>query len=203
MFNARASCFSSPCCLRGARHPRKPPARCLPIRQSCRSAAADDGILLEAVRSARAAAAIRSDGRLHRQQIWNPATQRFDKVHLRSYTGDGVNPDAPFVAPVIEVRPGQTISMTLHNSCRPIRAAHRTCGGREQAALFQRHQPAFSRAVGQSVGNSDNVLLSINHRRRLEYIYICRPTIRPASSGTIRIGMARPRCRCRAAWRAP
>ena len=39
-------------------------------------------------------------------KIWNPATQRFDKVHLRSYTGEGVNPDAPFVAPAIEVTAG-------------------------------------------------------------------------------------------------
>ena len=54
--------------------------------------------------------------------LWNPTEGRNDKVHLRSYTGDGVYPDAPYVAPTIEVRPGQTVRMSSTTSCRPIRA---------------------------------------------------------------------------------
>src|SRR6266446_4375937 len=49
-------------------------------------------------------------------QLWNPTGNRSDKVRLRSYQGTGVNPNAPFVGPLIEVYPGQTVRMTLHNT---------------------------------------------------------------------------------------
>ena len=114
-------------------------------------------------------------------KIWNPASQRFDKVHLRSYTGDGVNPDAPFVAPAIEVRPGQTISVMLRNklpadpSCtahgQPVNVPHCFNG-----TNLHSHGLWVSPA-----GNSDNVLLSINPGVDFEYVYNL-PTDHPAGT---------------------
>ncbi len=108
-------------------------------------------------------------------KIWNPATQRFDKVHLRSYTGEGVNPDAPFVAPAIEVRPGQTVSMTLHNKL----PADSTCtapGGDVNDPHCFNGTNLHSHGLWVSPsGNSDNVLLSINPGVSFEYIYNLPP----------------------------
>src|SRR5688572_12988201 len=47
--------------------------------------------------------------------IWNPAEARFDKVRLRGYQGSGVDPNAPYVSPTIEVAPGDTVRITLNN----------------------------------------------------------------------------------------
>ena len=108
-------------------------------------------------------------------KIWNPATQRFDKVHLRSYTGDGVNPDAPFVAPVIDVRPGQTISVTLRNKlpADPSCTAH---GGDVNKPHCFNGTNLHSHGLWVSPsGNSDNVLLSINPGVDFEYIYNLPP----------------------------
>jgi len=108
-------------------------------------------------------------------KIWNPATQRFDKVHLRSYTGDGVNPDAPFVAPVIEVRPGQTISVTLRNKL----PADPSCTAHGQAVntphCFNGTNLHSHGLWVSPSGNSDNVLLSINPGVSFEYIYNLPP----------------------------
>jgi L-ascorbate oxidase len=51
--------------------------------------------------------------------IYNPATGRNDKVKLRSYVGTNVDPKAPYVAPTIEVDPGDTVRITLHNKLPP------------------------------------------------------------------------------------
>ena len=104
-------------------------------------------------------------------KIWNPATQRFDKVHLRSYSGEGVNPDAPFVAPAIEVRPGQTISMTLHNKL-PADPSCTAPGGNVNNPHCFNGTNLHSHGLWVSPsGNSDNVLLSINPGVSFEYIY--------------------------------
>lgn len=108
-------------------------------------------------------------------RIWNPATQRFDKVRLRSYTGEGVNPAAPFVAPAIDVRPGQTVDITLHNklpadpSCtatgQPVNTPHCFNG-----TNLHSHGLWVS-----PTGNSDNVLLSINPGISFQYVYNIPP----------------------------
>src|SRR5262245_8230314 len=48
-------------------------------------------------------------------QIWNPATARYDRVRLRSYQGTRIDPQAPYVSPTLDVNPGDTIRVTLHN----------------------------------------------------------------------------------------
>ncbi len=44
--------------------------------------------------------------------IWNPTTDRFDRVRLRSYHGRS---DQPLVAPTINVSPGSTLDIQLNN----------------------------------------------------------------------------------------
>ncbi|WP_292418932.1 hypothetical protein [Mesorhizobium sp.] len=48
-------------------------------------------------------------------QIYNPSTGGYDKVHLRGYSGKGVDPSAPYVSPTIEAVPGDTVRITLDN----------------------------------------------------------------------------------------
>ena len=104
-------------------------------------------------------------------KIWNPATQRFDKVHLRSYTGDGVNPDAPYVAPEIEVRPGQTVSMTLHNKLPADPSCIAQHGDPNDPHCFNGTNLHSHGLWISPTGNSDNMLLSINPGVDFEYIY--------------------------------
>jgi FtsP/CotA-like multicopper oxidase with cupredoxin domain len=108
-------------------------------------------------------------------KIWNPATQRFDKVHLRSYTGEGVNPDAPFVAPKIEVRPGQTISMTLHDKLPADPSCTAQHSDPNDPHCFNGTNLHSHGLWISPSGNSDNVLLSINPGVDFEYIYNLPP----------------------------
>ncbi len=48
-------------------------------------------------------------------EIFNPATGMMDKVRLRSYQGEGIDPDVPFVPPAIYLRPGDTFLLNLTN----------------------------------------------------------------------------------------
>ncbi len=103
--------------------------------------------------------------------LFNPGTGLRDAVHLRSYVGRGVNPEAPFVAPTIEVAPGETVRITLHNklpadpSCTdsksPINTPHCFNG-----TNLHSHGLWVS-----PTGNSDNVLLSINPGVSFQYEY--------------------------------
>jgi L-ascorbate oxidase len=108
-------------------------------------------------------------------KIWNPSTNRFDKVHLRSYTGDGVDPNAPYVAPAIEVRPGQTVSITLHNRL----PADPTCTAASQPVdiphCFNGTNLHSHGLWVSPTGNSDNVLLSINPGIDFQYVYNLPP----------------------------
>ncbi|MEY2926213.1 MAG: hypothetical protein RL367_690, partial [Pseudomonadota bacterium] len=48
-------------------------------------------------------------------KLYNPAADRDEPVRLRSYQGTGVNPATPFISPMIETRPGQTVRIRLDN----------------------------------------------------------------------------------------
>lgn len=54
--------------------------------------------------------------------LYDPSQQRYQKVSLRGYIGTGVTSDA-FVAPQIDVTPGDTVRITLHNKLKEARAA--------------------------------------------------------------------------------
>lgn len=107
--------------------------------------------------------------------IRNPVSGRRDRVRLRSYSGAGISPGAPFVAPMIEVTPGQKISITLHNklpadpncqaSGQPVNVPHCFNG-----TNLHSHGLWVS-----PTGNSDNVLLSLNPGVNFEYEYDVPP----------------------------
>lgn len=48
-------------------------------------------------------------------KIWNPGTQRYDRVNLRGYQGARIDPQAPYVSPTLEVLPGDTVRLSPHN----------------------------------------------------------------------------------------
>ena len=103
--------------------------------------------------------------------LFDPASGRMIPVHLRSYTGRGVDPHAPFVAPTIEVSPGETVRISLNNklpadpSClahdKPVNVPHCFNG-----TNLHSHGLWVSPA-----GNSDNVLLSIDPGVSFQYEY--------------------------------
>jgi FtsP/CotA-like multicopper oxidase with cupredoxin domain len=104
-------------------------------------------------------------------KIWNPATQRYDDVNLRSYQGTRIDPNAPFISPMIEIVPSDTIRIDLHNklpvdpTCvhdkKTINAPH--CFN---ATNLHAHGLWVNPA-----GNGDNVLLSINPGVSFQYEY--------------------------------
>ena len=104
-------------------------------------------------------------------QIFNPATGRYDKVHLRGYGGTGTDPDR-FVSPTIEVAPGDTIRVNLNNKLPP----DPSCVMHDEKMPDGPH--CFNGTnlhthglwVNPS-GNGDNVLLSINPGVKFQYEY--------------------------------
>jgi L-ascorbate oxidase len=113
-------------------------------------------------------------------QIWNPATQRFDKVKLRSYQGKQVDPQAPFVSPMLEVKPGDTIRIRLNNQLPPFNNMPVSDPGDANcAAPPSDNTPHCFNGTNlhthglwvNPAGNGDNVLLSINPGISFEYEY--------------------------------
>jgi L-ascorbate oxidase len=107
--------------------------------------------------------------------IYNPGTGRADKVRLRSYAGAGVNPGAPYVAPTIEVNPGDTVDITLHNKLPP----DPSCFGMDMHPdvphCFNGTNLHAHGLWVSPTGNSDNVLLSINPGVSFQYEYNIPP----------------------------
>ncbi len=103
-------------------------------------------------------------------QLYNPATDTYDKVRLRSYNGTDVDPTAPYVSPTIEAVPGDTIRVNLNNqlpddpSCAP---GHGHNGGHCYNGTNLHTHGLW---VNPS-GNGDNVLLSINPGVSFQYEY--------------------------------
>ncbi|AWN45222.1 L-ascorbate oxidase [Methylobacterium terrae] len=103
--------------------------------------------------------------------LFNPATGRNDKVDLRSYTGDGVDPSAPYVAPVIEVAPGQRVTVALHNDLDPepdCAAGHAVPNTPHCANSTNLHSHGL---WVSPAGNGDNVLVSVDPKQSFTYYY--------------------------------
>lgn len=107
-------------------------------------------------------------------QLWNPSTRRYDKVRLRGYTGDGMDPGRPFVSPTIEMRPGQTVRMNLRNKL----PTDPSCVGHDTKGHDPNNPHCFNGTNMHTHGlwinpngNSDNVLISINPGVDFEYEY--------------------------------
>jgi L-ascorbate oxidase len=119
--------------------------------------------------------------RLTDGRIFNPATQRFDRVRLRSYVAEGApsNPFTPFVAPTLRAKPGDTVRVGLDNQlapqprCKPddINIPH---------CFNSTNLHSHGLWVSPS-GNSDNVLIAIRPKVAFEYEYNI-PATHPAGT---------------------
>src|SRR6185437_8131875 len=109
-------------------------------------------------------------------KLYNPATGQYDKVKLRSYAGADTNPERPYVAPTIEVTPGDTVRITLNNKL----PSDPDCLDWPHDKINTPHcfNGTNLHAHGLWVsptGNSDNVLLKINPGVSFQYVYNLPP----------------------------
>jgi L-ascorbate oxidase len=106
--------------------------------------------------------------------MYNPATNTYDKVRLRSYQGKQVDPKNPFISPRIEVDPGDTIRITLHNQLDkdPSCTAH---GPVNTPHCFNGTNLHTHGLWVNPAGNGDNVLISINPGVSFQYEYKIPP----------------------------
>ncbi|PTV51210.1 multicopper oxidase family protein [Acinetobacter seifertii] len=118
-------------------------------------------------------------------RLWNPATNSYDKVMLRSYQGTNTQPNTPYIAPTIEVFPGETVRATLDNQLDIDPITHKklpkdpSCTGDH----FDVNKPHCFDGTNMHThglwinpaGNSDNVLVSINPGVNFQYEYNIPP----------------------------
>lgn len=104
-------------------------------------------------------------------QLWNPAERRFDAVKLRSYQGASVNPDTRFVSPMLDIKPGDTIRVALHNKL-PADPTCTAAGGNPNVPHCFNGTNLHTHGLWVNpAGNGDNVLISINPGVSFEYEY--------------------------------
>ena len=95
--------------------------------------------------------------------INNPATGKADQVCLRSY-------EDQFLAPTIEMKPGQTVRIGLRNQL-PVEPDCAEGKGTNQPHCFNTTNLHSHGVWVSPTGNSDNVLLSIKPQVNFDYIY--------------------------------
>ena len=104
-------------------------------------------------------------------KIWNPSVRRFDQVKLRSYQGTRVDPNAPYVSPMLEINPGDTIRINLNNKL-PADPSCITPGGNVNNPHCFNGTNLHTHGLWVNLaGNSDNVLISINPGVSFQYEY--------------------------------
>jgi FtsP/CotA-like multicopper oxidase with cupredoxin domain len=110
-------------------------------------------------------------------KIYNPVTDRYDAVKLRSYRDvrETAPPTVPFVAPTVEIFPGETVRVTLNNQL----PAEPNCAAPGQDVnrphCFNRTNLHSHGLWITPSGNGDNVLLSINPGVSFQYEYNLAP----------------------------
>jgi L-ascorbate oxidase len=111
-------------------------------------------------------------------KIYNPATGKYDAVHLRSYrdASQATVPAIPFVAPTIEILPGETVRMTLHNQLPQADPSCPAPDGQVNTPHCFNRTNLHSHGLWISpAGVGDNVLLSINPGVSFQYEYNVPP----------------------------
>ncbi len=103
--------------------------------------------------------------------IWNPAAGRPDRVRLRSYQGARVDPANPFISPMLEINPGDTIRLSLHNKLPSDPSCLKPTGGVNNPQCFNGTNLHTHGLWVNPAGNGDNVLLSINPGVSFQYEY--------------------------------
>jgi L-ascorbate oxidase len=119
-----------------------------------------------------APAAYRLDVRYADGTILNPVAGRREPVRLRSYVSETTDADIPFLAPLIEAAPGETVRLRVTNS---LPAEDPSCHG-DHANVNVPHcfNTTNIHAHGFWVspsGNSDNVFVSIRPGQTFDYEY--------------------------------
>ncbi|QJE73359.1 multicopper oxidase domain-containing protein [Aerophototrophica crusticola] len=108
-------------------------------------------------------------------EIANPSTGKPDKVKLRGFVGTGTSKDAPFVGPTIEIMPGETVRMTLHNDLPPDSTCEEAGGSANTPNCFNGTNMHAHGLWVNPAGNGDNVLISINPKVSFQYEYNVPP----------------------------
>lgn len=103
--------------------------------------------------------------------IYDPGTQTQVPVYLRSYQGTGVDPRAPFVAPTIDVTPGDTVRINLDNQLPPQSDCEGTPHAVNKPHCFNGTNLHSHGLWVSPTGNSDNVLLKIKPKQKFQYEY--------------------------------
>ncbi|HEY0027262.1 MAG TPA: multicopper oxidase family protein [Allosphingosinicella sp.] len=104
-------------------------------------------------------------------QIYNPGTASFDNVNLRSYEGTGVDPKGPYISPLIQAAPGDTVRVMLRNKLPSDMTCHSDGASVNQPHCFNSTNLHTHGLWVNPSGNGDNVLLSINPGVDFEYEY--------------------------------
>jgi len=104
-------------------------------------------------------------------QMWNPSTNRFDRVRLRSYVSKGIE-NAKLVGSTIVARPGDTLRVRLTNN---LPADDPSCQ-RQQANIniphcFNSTNLHMHGLWVSPAGNSDNVFLTFRPGMHFEHEY--------------------------------
>ena len=116
--------------------------------------------------------------------IENPSTGLEDRVRLRAYVDlndkmeEIPNPDHKFIAPLIYMKPGQTVRITLHNQLEAEGVDELKGAGGVRCGNDQNNPDCFNSTNLHShglwvspAGNSDNVLLDIKPKSDFQYEY--------------------------------
>lgn len=103
--------------------------------------------------------------------IYDPATQTYVPVHLRSYKGTGVDPRRPYVAPTIDATPGDTIRINLDNRLEPEKSCTDSDQPMNTPHCFNGTNLHSHGLWVSPTGNSDNVLLKIKPQQKFQYEY--------------------------------
>ncbi|MDG9669522.1 multicopper oxidase family protein [Hahella sp. CR1] len=108
-------------------------------------------------------------------RLYNPATGRDDNVRLRSYVGTDTSPTRPYVAPTIEVTPGDTVRVTLNNKLPADSSCIKHDDDVNKPHCFNGTNLHTHGLWISPTGNSDNVLLKINPGVSFQYEYNIPP----------------------------
>lgn len=103
--------------------------------------------------------------------IYNPGTETYVPVRLRSYTGESIDPQVPFVAPTINATPGDTVRINLDNSLKPEESCTNPPERVNKPHCFNGTNLHSHGLWVSPTGNSDNVLLKINPGQKFQYEY--------------------------------
>ncbi len=104
--------------------------------------------------------------------IFNPESGTFDNVRLRGFQGDSTDPNVPFLAPTVRIKPGSTFRLKIVND---LPEDDPSCVGMPADVnvphcFNSTNMHTHGLWVSPS-GNSDNVLLKIDPGSRFTYEY--------------------------------